>query len=389
MKPGVALLACALLSAGLAAAGELVPLPAQPEARPWPTSSWPDSEPSAGVDRAELEGAVDELFASVGRGGVTDTRALLVVQGGAIVFERYAPGFGPTNRFESWSMAKSVTNALVAVLVRDGALALDAPAQVPAWHEDADPRAAITLRQLLNMSSGLDNADNDGGGDFADSFGVDLLFGARSADMAAGSAEVPLVHAPGEHWAYSTGTSMVVAAIVGQQVGGDAKEMVAFMRREVFAPIGMTSAVPEFDAAGNFMGGAFVHASARDWARFGYLYLRDGVWDGRRILPAGWVDFTRTPGPAANNHIYGAHFWLNGEPGEGQWPVLPGGPPDAFAAEGSNAQIVDIVPSRDLVVVRLGDLQATDWPVVKQSLARLVMAFPPVSAPVSAVGAAP
>jgi len=373
-----AVLAWALLAADFAPAAELVPLPSHPEARAWPTSEWPTGEPSAGVDGAKLASAVDELFASIGRGGLPDTRALLVVQGGAIVFERYAPGFGPASRFESWSMAKSVTNALVAVLVRESRLALDAPAEVPAWREASDPRASITLRQLLNMTSGLANADGEGG-DIADSFGADLLFGARSGDVATASAEVPLAHPPGDHWAYSTGTSMIVAGIVSRRAGGDPKSMLAFMRRELFAPIGMTSAVPEFDAAGTFMGGAFVHASARDWARLGYLYLRDGVWDGKRILPEGWVDFSRTPAPAENNTVYGAHFWLNGEPAEGQWPVLPGGPADAFAAEGSNAQIVDIVPSRDLVVVRLGDLQSTDWPVVKRSLGRLVTAFPPTA----------
>ncbi|MGH2898621.1 MAG: serine hydrolase domain-containing protein, partial [Solirubrobacteraceae bacterium] len=225
-----------------------------------------------------------------------------------------------------------------------------------------------------------DNADGDDG-DIADSFGADLIFGARSADMATAAAEVPLVHAPGAYWAYSTATSMIVAGIVARNVGGNAKRMVAFMRREVFEPIGMTTAVPEFDAAGNFMGGAFVHASAHDWARFGYLYLHDGVWDGKRILPVGWVEFSRTRAPAENNRTYGAHFWLNGEPGEGQLSVLPGGPADAFEAEGSNGQIVDIVPSRELVVVRLGELQGTDWRAMKRSLSRLVMAFPPVAAP--------
>ena len=171
---------------------------------------------------------------------------------------------------------------------------------------------------------------------------------------------------------------MILAAIAGRAMGEDERDRLEFMRRELFLPLGMKTVVPEFDSAGQFMGGGFVHASAEDWARFGYLYLRDGIWEGRRILPEGWVDYCRTPAPADNNGVHGAHLWVNAEPAEGQWKQLPGAPASAFSAEGSELQAVIMVPTHDLVVVRLGALQASDYDVNRQRLGRLIASFPPL-----------
>jgi CubicO group peptidase (beta-lactamase class C family) len=357
-----------------ARAGMLVPLPPQPPEVAWPTDTWPESRPGQEVDRGRLDSAFDQAFAAVGRGGLPDTRALLVVHHGAIVTERYAQGFGTSKRFQSWSMVKSITQALVGILVRQGTLDLAASAPVPAWQRDGDPRHRLTLDHLLHMTSGLANEDDTA--DPASSVAVAMLFGDRSAKMAEYAASLPLSHEPGTYWAYSTATSMIVADIVQRAVGGGKDDMLRFMRAELFDRIGMRSAVPEFDAGGTFMGGGFLYATARDYARFGYLYLRGGVWDGTAVLPPGWVDYTRTPAHAANNGVYGANFWLNLTPASDQFKILPGGPESAFAANGNDGQVILIVPTHDLVVVRLGEMQSTTWPAVNANLADIVAAFP-------------
>jgi CubicO group peptidase (beta-lactamase class C family) len=365
---------CAALLAARAFA-DPAPLPPQPADVPWPTQDWPTGAATAGADAAAIARAEDALFARVGRGGLADTRALLIVQGGRLVRERYADGFGPDSRFRSWSMAKSVLNALIGIRVRDGALALDAPAPVPAWQKAGDPRGALTLRHLLTMTSGLDNAD---GGADPDSYVARILFGDLSADTAGAADDVALVHAPGSFWAYSTGTSQILSGILARSVGGGRAGVRGFAERELAAPIGIRSLVLEFDAAGTPLGGAYVWASARDWARLGTLYLRDGAWDGRRILPEGWVDVARTPAPASNNGTYGAHFWVNGTAKEGQFQPLRTGL-DAFEMSGNAGQYVVVVPDRDLVLVRLGETQRFDWVEIPELLSELVEAFPRVT----------
>jgi CubicO group peptidase (beta-lactamase class C family) len=378
---GGILLGCLLsLPSGAPAAAEpaLVPLPAQPAGTPWPVPEWPAAEP-APADRAALEAALDSLFAFRGRGGLPDTRAALVVHRGRVVAERYAEGFGPASRFQSWSMAKSVTLALVGVLAQGGRLSLDAPAPVPAWQGEGDPRRAITLRQLLQMTAGLDNAD---GGSDPSSFVARLLFGDLSRDVVAASVAARSIHPPGSHWAYSTATSMILADVVMRTAGGrDA--LLELLRGELSGPLGAGSLVPEFDAAGNFLGGGFVWASARDWARLGLLFLRGGVFDGRRILPEGFVDFARTRAPVPSNGCFGAHLWLNLEPKEDQHKSLPGGPDSAFFMSGSAGQYVAMLPDRDVVVVRLGELQRIDWPDIARGILAAANVFPPLA------GAAP
>lgn len=367
MRSRLALLPVALL---LLAA---TPLPPQPAGVAWPTARWAEGPLPEGADRPALEAASAALFERVGRGGVPDTRALLAVQGGRIVWQRFADGFDADSRFRSWSMAKSVTNALVGILVRDGRLALDAPAPVPRWQQRAsDPRRALTLRHLLTMTSGLDNAD---GGDAADSFIARLLFGDFSSDTAAAAEKADLDYEPGTHWAYSTATTQILSGIVARSVGGGRDGVRTFLERELTGPLGLSSFVLEFDPAETPLGGGYAWASAPDWARLGLLYLRDGVWDGRRILPEGWVDFTRSVAPAENNGTYGAHFWINAEAAEEQFQMLRPGI-EAFQMNGNAGQYVVILPDRDLVVVRLGEMHATRWPELNDRLGALIQAFP-------------
>jgi CubicO group peptidase (beta-lactamase class C family) len=361
------------LAVSAAAQPALVKLPPQPAGVPWPTQAWPSGEPEPDVDRAALEKASDALFAARGRGGLPDTRALLVIHRGKRVVARYADGFGPDSRFLSWSMAKTVTQALVGILVRQGRLAVDQPSGVAAWQKDGDPRRALTVRHLLHMTTGLDNADGDGEGI---TFGSRLLFGDLSHDVVAGAANAKVLHAPDAHWEYSTGTSMLLADVVTRTVGGK-DALLAFIDAELTGPLGITSLVPEFDAAGNFLGGSSVWADAEDWARLGLLYLRGGTWDGRAIFAPGWVDFSRGLAPAPDNGKYGAHLWLNLPPKGGQFQSMPGaGMESMFMMSGAFGQYVAMFPDRDLVVVRLGDSQATDWDALGAGVAGVAAAFP-------------
>jgi CubicO group peptidase (beta-lactamase class C family) len=260
-------------------------------------------------------------------------------------------------------MAKSMLHAVVGMLVGEGRLALDAPAPVAAWRRDGDPRAAITLDQLLRMVDGLDFVEHYEASGRSDV--IEMIFRTGSADVAAYAIARPLLHPPGTFWNYASGTSNIVARIVGDAVGGGGDAMRAFLHERLFDPIGMRSAKPRFDAAGTFLGSSYVFATARDFARFGLLYLRDGIWDGVRLLPRGWVDHARRETPASIGR-YGAHWWL----------ALDGS--GIFTANGFQGQYIVIDPARDLVIVRLGvstPLQRAD---VVRGLRSVVDAFPGV-----------
>jgi CubicO group peptidase (beta-lactamase class C family) len=244
-------------------------------------------------------------------------------------------------------MTKSVVNALVGVLVKQGKVSLSDSVPIPEWKRASDPRRRITLEQLLHMTSGL-QFDEDYGNPLSDV--TTMLFGVP--DAAAYAAAKPLEAEPGARWSYSSGTTNIIAYAIRQIVGDS--DYLEFPRRALFDRLSMTSAVMETDASGTFVGSSFMYATARDWARFGLLYLHDGVWLGERILPEGWVAFTRAPAPATLDRQYGAHFWLRIPEeyrcGNGSRRL----PADAFHANGYEGQFVTVIPSRELVLVRLG-----------------------------------
>lgn len=319
----------------------LPPLPHQPPGTPWPTSAWPTGDIRFD-DRPAFEALVGEAFASRSTPTLGETHALLVVQRGRVVFERDGEGFTPDSTHHSWSKAKSITQALAGMLVHDGTLDVSAPADVPAWAGDA--RSAITLDHLLRMSSGLKFIeDYDPSGPASDV--IAMLFGEGKEDVAAYAAAQPLLHAPGTFWSYASGTSNIVSRLLSRRLDAFGPDFERFMRERLFEPLGITSAIPKFDAAGTFIGSSFCFMTARDFARFGLLYLRDGVWEGRRLLPAGWVDYARRPTfqqPGVDAGPYGAHWWLDF------------GGPGSFSANGYDGQFTVILPDRDTIIVRHG-----------------------------------
>jgi CubicO group peptidase (beta-lactamase class C family) len=345
----------------------LVPLPAQPDGVPWPTTSWPAGPPPPGVDLAPLLAhAFDD------DGPLATTYAVVVVHRGRLVAERYGgqlPHFDrppdpvtAESALLSWSMAKSMLHAVVGLLVGEGRLDLDAPVDVALWADPADPRHAITLRQLLAMRDGLDFVE-----DYVDervSDVIEMLFGAGQEDMAHFAADRPLAAAPGTRFNYSSGTSNIVSSVVARAVGAGAP-YTTFLRRRLFGPLGMRSAEPELDPTGVWVASSYLRATARDFARFGLLYLRDGVWDGARLLPEGWVDYGRTMvSDDPEDGPYGAHWW--GVAGDGR---------GTFRASGYEGQSITICPTHDLVVVRLGKTPAPHYPDLTRWRAAMVAVF--------------
>ena len=304
------------------------------------------------------------------------TDALLVLQNGQPVFERYGRDHTPQTRHVSWSMAKSITHALVGVAVGEGKVDIDRPTMTL-----ADTHPKLTLRHLLTMTDGLDWVDTRP--DPVRSDNARMLYGPGRMDTAAYTAARRALHPPGTHWNYSSGAYQMVARELASRLFPQAHTpqakrdaLAGWIRTALFGPLGMTSAVAEFDPAGTFYGGSLVWASARDFARFGELYRRDGVWSGRRILPQGWVAFARTPTVA---NIYGAGFWLEAAHGHPEASLMNGaGPLDAFSCEGYDGQVILIVPSKALTVVRLG-LTTGAWDELGQWLAGIVNSFPQVS----------
>jgi CubicO group peptidase (beta-lactamase class C family) len=291
-----------------------------------------------------LDQVLDEAFTETTGAYARRTLAIVVMQRGRVVAERYADGTGGEMPLPGWSMAKSVLNALVGVAVRDGILSLDTPVQPTSW-ETGDPRRRITVRDLLHMSSGLAFDDDQAA---ASSDVLRMLF--TVDDMASFAASRPQATEPGTAWRYSSGGSLILSRVLRDALGDSAYR--GFPRIALFEPLGMHRAVAEADATGTFVLSSYVYATAREWARFGQLYLQDGVWDGRRILPDGWVAWTRSPAPASPKGSYGAHFWLS-TPDEYRGP--PAQLPDGiFHAVGHEGQFVTIVPSEQLVIVRLG-----------------------------------
>lgn len=328
---------------------DLRPKPSKSRLLTWPAGdAKPDRETPAGINDKKLKSILDKAFSEPDPKLRRRTRAVVVVYDCLIVAERYAPGFTADTPLLGYGMTKSVMNALVGILVKEGKLDIMQPVSVPEWNNPNDPRSAITLDQLLRMSSGLEFDDSNP--PLTDSV---IMFG--SADMAAYAANKPLITQPDTEWSNSNGTTNIISRILREKIGGDTADYFTFPRNSLFDRIGMRSAVIEPDAAGNYVGSTYMYATARDWARFGILYLQDGIWESERILPERWVEYSVTPTPTDPLGEYGAHFWTNASGiknrEKGQWPNLPS---DAFFALGHDGQSLTVIPSRKLVVVRLG-----------------------------------
>jgi len=346
----------------------LIPLPVQPDGVAWPTETWPEG---GAPDPDRLTELFDRVFDDAGP--MATTYAALVVHRGRLVAERYAgaleqmDGSDPdpvtaTTPLLSWSMAKSMLHAVVGILVGQGRLDLDAPAAVPEWAEPSDPRHAITLRHLLAMRDGLDFVE-----DYVDdrvSDTITMLFGAGQADMAHFAADRPLAAPPGTRFNYSSGTSNIVSGIVARLIG-PGEPYARFLHQHLFGPLGMTSADPGFDQAGTWVASSYVHTTARDFARFGLLYLRDGTWDGVRLLPEGWVDLARTMvSDDRDDGPYGSHWWGVAGDTLGTW-----------RASGYEGQSIMLCPALDLLVVRLGKTNIAHNPALVAWRADMVEAF--------------
>jgi CubicO group peptidase (beta-lactamase class C family) len=340
---------------------------------PWPGIAWPHAAPAPGVDTAQLSAVLDTLLAQRPEHG--DTHAVVVVHRGAVVAERYGPGRDASSTSQSWSIAKSFTHALVGFVVADGLLELDAPAPVPEWQDDE--RRRITTQHLLNMRDGLDF--NEEYVELGESHVFDMLWGAGKDDVAGYAAARSLRHQPATTFNYSSGTTNVISRIVAEVARRDGEDRAAASRRllaRLFEPLGMATATADLDATGTFVGSSCVFATPRDFARFGYLYLRDGVWGGVRLLPEGWVDHARahTADDPDTGFGFGAHWWL--------WPSHP----DVFAAHGFEGQYVLVSPARDLVITRFGKTPRALRPNLIAELGRLIDAFPRSSVPADAGG---
>jgi CubicO group peptidase (beta-lactamase class C family) len=295
------------------------------------------------LDRVRFDALIERAFERPSPEDLGETHSLVVVQGGRLVFERYAHGYDAASTFPSWSMAKSITQALAGFLVAEGRLDIHAPADVPEWTAPGDPRAAITLNHLFHMSSGLAFVEVYSADKPSDV--IEMLFGKGKDDTAAFAAAFPAVHPPGAHFYYSSGTTNIISRCLSRATGLAGADFETFMRRRLLDPLGMASAEPKFDAAGTFIGSSYCFATTRDFAKFGLLYLRGGVWEGVQLLPGSWIDYARAPTyqqPDCLDGPYGAHWWLD----------MAG--PGSFSANGYQGQHVVVCPDQDLIIARNG-----------------------------------
>lgn len=344
----------------------------------WPEGSRVDLDAySSEVDRSKLKSAMDFAFREPSPDLLQRTRAVVVVHRGRVVAERYASGFDRTTALLGWSMSKSALNALIGIAIANPEvsselqkpLGLSQTDLLPAWRNDE--RSSISLDNLMKMSSGLafDEDYTNYEGDV-----LRMLFG--TGNKGAFAAAKSAVAAPGTRWAYASGTSNIVSYVLRSRFK-DKADYLALPRRHLFNPLGMRTAVIEPDASGTFTASSFMYASARDWARLGLLFLRDGVWFGHRILPEGWVARSLTPARGSADALYGSHFWLKlpGSPHLGEPPM----PTDSFYMLGHDGQVVAMVPSRELVIVRLGLSRKHQSWRPERVLGAIAAAFPATS----------
>ena len=338
--------------------------------QPWPMGDAPDTRPlPAGIDRAKLDAAVEAAFADP----AALTAGFLVVHRGRIVAERYGPGITRDTQLESWSMGKSLTATLFALLVKDGTYTLEQPAPVPAWRAPGDSRGAIRNVDLLRMSSGLrfiatQDPDYTPDKGYPDHFYVYT----GAVDAFEYSINKPLQYPVNTVGRYRNSDPLTIGYLIREAVRARGEEYLTFPQRALFDRIGIRRQLLETDPYGNFLLTGYDYGTPRNWARLGMLYLQDGVWQGQRLLPEGWARFVRTPAPAWDRPVYGGLFWINGD---GGWNI----PKDAYLMAGAGGQNTFVIPSHDLVVVRMGHFRgaAAGRKTLNTAFTHLMQAIPP------------
>ena len=341
---------------------------------PWPMGDVIRQEPwPAGVDSAAVAAAIEAGFGPP----EAMTLALVVTHKGRIIGERYAPGTGIHAPLESWSMGKSLTGTLIARLIMQGVYTLEQPAPIPEWQRGGDPRREIRIMDLMRMSSGIRiKAPQDP--DWQNSLGYPdhLYLYTGTVNSFEYAATRPQQWKPNTVGRYRNTDPVLASYLVRLGAAKLGQDYHAFPQRTLFDKIGIRNAIIETDPYGNFLGQGYEMVAARDWARLGNLYLQDGVWNGERLLPAGYVDYVRTLAPAwvadGRPRYGGGFFWVNGD---GDKPI----PRDAFSMEGAGGQSATIIPSHGLVVVRLGKYRGANegGRALDQALEMLIKAVPP------------
>lgn len=329
-----------------------------------------------GAPREDLARRIDHLFTGQGMG---ETRAVIVMHDGRIVAERYADNYGEETRFISWSMAKTITGVMIGMLVADGKLQLDETPPIPNWRRTGDPRGEITLRQLLQMRSGLRHTETADPAQDADT--VKMLFLQGRDDMAAWAEAQPLEAQPGSKYEYSTNTTVILADIAARVLTDSTdpemrrKAVDEYLKARIFVPLGMYSMVPEYDRAGTLIGGSLIHGTARDWARFGEFLRHEGAVKGAQLVPKSWIAFMTAPSPRSPD--YGAQTWLNRPSGTDRNVLFADrGPGDLFSMVGHLGQYVMVSPRQGLTVVRLGKTDDAIRDPLVAALGDVVALFP-------------
>lgn len=308
--------------------------------RPWPLIATADAGPPE-IDHKALKKVLNRAFQEDDPLTPKRTRAVVVVQNGWVIAERYAKGIRPDMPLIGWSMSKSITHALIGRAIQEGLIDANQPPSVPEWSQPQDPRRNISLDQLLRMNSGLAFQESTG---VLNSDLVRML--TQEADMARFAANKPLTKKPGKKWNYSSGSTNILSRILRHTINDDERYW-NFPSEKLFGPLGMTTAVLESDNSGTLVGSSLVWASGRDWARFGQLYLDQGSWNGKQLLPPIWIQQARTASRGSKGG-YGAHWWLSRRQSRADLPN------DSYSAEGYQGQLLLVSPSHRAVIVRLG-----------------------------------
>lgn len=319
----------------------------------WPKGRMTQAVNPVEVDMKMLNEAIELSFINNDPEHPNRQRAVVVVYKGEIIAEQHAAGFGPFTPQIGWSMSKSIINTMFGVLVQKRNFDIYKKAPIPEWKDPLDPRSNITTDHLLRMSTGLEWDE-----DYTKpSFATKMLY--NSSDMGLYASMVDLEFFPDSNWYYSSGTSNILSRILRLELGD---EYLQWPFKEIFNKIGVSSALFEVDASNAYVGSAYIWASPRDWARLGLLYLNDGVWNGERILPEGWVDYTKKPTPKSDLLQYGAQFWLNaGDKNDPSKRRLPDCPREVYSMNGYEGQRVFIIPSMEMVVVTMAQTTKGDF----------------------------